>query len=76
MRFKKKFQQFGVCDQQSLRWQSDQSLCYWLEYSRSVKLLSVQHLEFLRLKGDCKGSSESTPVKMPHAWKSHVVAHF
>ena len=27
------------------------------------------------MKGDCTGSSESTLVKMPHCWKSHVVAH-
>ena len=26
------------------------------------------------LKGGCTGSSESTLVKMPHCWKSHVVA--
>ena len=32
-------------------------------------------LRFLSLKGDCTGgSSESTLVKMPHCWKSHVVA--
>ena len=41
----------------------------------SVKLLTKHHLEFLSLKGDCTGSSESTLVKMPHCWKSHVVAH-
>ena len=40
----------------------------------SVKLLSEQHLEFLSLKGDCTGSSESTVVTMPHYWKSHNVA--
>ena len=38
------------------------------------KLLTEHHLEFLSLKGDCTGSSESTLVKMPHCWKSHVVA--
>ena len=32
----------------------------------SVKVLTEQHLEFLRLKGGCTGSSESTLVKMPH----------
>ena len=42
----------------------------------SVKLLSEQHLEFLRLKGGCTDLSESTLVKMPHCWKSHVAAHF
>ena len=39
-----------------------------------VKLLSEQHLEFLSLKGGCRGSSESTLVKMPHSWKSRVTA--
>ena len=41
----------------------------------SVKLLTEHHLQFLSLKGDCTGFSESTFVKMPHCWKSHVVAH-
>ena len=41
----------------------------------SVKLLTEHHLEFLSLKGDCTGSSESTLVKMPHCWKSHALAH-
>ena len=27
-----------------------------------------------KLKGGCTGSSESTLVKMPHCWKSHVTA--
>ena len=27
------------------------------------------------LKSGCTGSSESTHVKMPHCWKSHVTAH-
>ena len=40
-----------------------------------VKLLTEHHLEFLSLKGDCRGSSESTHVKMPHCWKSHALAH-
>ena len=40
-----------------------------------VKLLTEHHLEFLSLKGGCRGSSESTRVKMPHCWKSHVTAH-
>ena len=31
-----------------------------------VKLLTEHHLEFLSLKGGCRGSSESTHVKMPH----------
>ena len=42
--------------------------------SMSVKLLTEHHLEFLSLNGGCIGSSESTLVKMPHCWKSHVVA--
>ena len=42
----------------------------------SVKLLTEHHLELLSLKGDYTGSSESTLVKMPHCWKSHVTAHF
>ena len=41
-----------------------------------VKLLTEYHLEFLSLKGDCTGLSESTLVKIPHCWKSHVAAHF
>ena len=40
----------------------------------NVKLLTEHHLEFLSLKGGCTGSSESTLVKMPHCWKSHVTA--
>ena len=42
----------------------------------TVKLLTEHHLEFLSLKGDCRGSSESTHVKMPHCWKSHAAAHY
>ena len=45
--------------------QSDQSLCLWLEYSISVKLLTVHHLEFLSIKRGHTGSYESTPVKIP-----------
>ena len=41
-----------------------------------VKLLTEQHLEFVSLKGGCTGSSESTYVKIPHCWKSHVMAQF
>ena len=41
----------------------------------TCKLLTEHHLEFLSLKGGCRGSSESTLVKMPHCWKSHIVAH-
>ena len=39
-----------------------------------VKLLTEHHLEFLSLTGGCIGSSESTLVKIPHCWKSHVMA--
>ena len=41
----------------------------------NVKLLTEKLLEFLSLKGECTGSSESTLVKIPHCWKSHVLAH-
>ena len=40
----------------------------------SVKLLTEHHLEFLSLKEGRTGLSESTLVKMPHCWKSHVPA--
>ena len=40
----------------------------------SVQLLTEQHLEFLSLKGGCRGSPESTLVKMLHCLKSHVIA--
>ena len=40
----------------------------------SIKLLTEHHLEFLSLKGGYTGSSESIHGKMPHCWKSHVVA--
>ena len=70
-----RFQQCGMCDQQSLRSaQSDQSLCESLEYSMIVRLLTEHHLEFLSLKGGCTGSSESTHVKIPHCLKSHALA--
>ena len=29
-----------------------------------------------KFKGGCKGSSDSTLVKMPHYWTMHVAAHF
>ena len=35
-----------------------------------VKLLTEHHLEFLSLIGGCRGSSESTHVKMSHCWNS------
>ena len=37
-----------------------------------VKLLTEHHLEFLSLKGGCRGSSEPTHAKMPHCWKSRL----
>ena len=40
-----------------------------------VKLLTERHLEFLSLKGGCRGSSKSTLVKMSNHWKSHAGAH-
>ena len=40
-----------------------------------VKLLTEYHLEFLSLKGGCRGSSESTLVKMSNFWKSHAATH-
>ena len=74
------FQQFGMCDQQSLRpacayAQPDQSLCLSLEYSMIVKLLTERHLEFLSITGGCRGPSESTLVKMSNCWKSRALAH-
>ena len=39
-----------------------------------VKLLTEHHLEFLSLKGGCRGLSESTHVTIPHCWKSHALA--
>ena len=57
-------------DQQSLisacaNAQSDQSLCLLLEYSMNIKLLTEHHLEFLRLKEDCTGSSDSSCQNAP-----------
>ena len=39
-----------------------------------VKLMTEHHLECLSLKGGCRGSSESTHVKMPQGWKFHALA--
>ena len=39
-----------------------------------VKLLTEHLLEFLSLNVGCRGSSESTLVKMPHCWKSYATA--
>ena len=76
-----------MCDQQSLRSacayaQSDQSLCWLLEYSMAVKLLTEYHLEFLSLKGGCTGSTDSTHVKCRivgnhmSRLKCHVMLHY
>ena len=54
--------------------QSDQSLCWSLEYSMNFKLLTEQHLEVLNFTGGCTGSSELTLVRMPHCWKLRVMA--
>ena len=40
-----------------------------------VKLQAEHHLDFVSLKGGCRGSSESTLVKMSICWKSHATAH-
>ena len=37
-----------------------------------VKLLTEHHLEFLSIKGGCRGSSESTLVKLSNYWNSHA----
>ena len=39
-----------------------------------VKLLTEQTLGFLGLTRGCTGTSASTLVKMPHCWKSHIMA--
>ena len=39
-----------------------------------VKLLTEHYLAFLSLKGGCRGSSESTLVKMSNCLKSHTAA--
>ena len=41
----------------------------------TVKLLTEHHLEFLSLKRGYTGLSETTLVKMPHCWKSHITAY-
>ena len=41
----------------------------------TFKLLTEHHLELLSLKGGYTGWSEFTLVKMPHCWKSHIMAH-
>ena len=41
-----------------------------------VKLMTEHHLEFLSLTGGCRGSSESTLVKMSNCWKCQAAAQF
>ena len=41
----------------------------------TVKLLTQHHLEFLSLTRNFTCSYESTPVEIPHSWKSHGTAH-
>ena len=67
-----------MCDQQSLRsacayTQSDQSLCYSLEYSISFKLLTKHHMEFLSLN---EAAQARLRLQLLHCWKSHVTGHF
>ena len=64
------FQQCGMCDQQSLRSEPLLVACIFYE----CLVLTEQHLEILSLKGGCSGTSKSTLVKIPHCWKSHVMA--
>ena len=42
----------------------------------TVQLLTEQYLDFISLKGGCTDLSESTIAKMPHCWKSRVMAQF
>ena len=65
-----------MCDQQSLRSacayaQSDQTLCWSLEYSISVKLLTEHHLKFLAYKGGCVAQA---PLSL-HLSKCHIVGN-
>ena len=41
-----------------------------------VRLLTEHHLDFLSLKGGCRGSSKYTLVKMSNCWKSHALTQF
>ena len=40
-----------------------------------VKLLTEHHVECPSLTGGCRGSSDSTLVKMSNCWKAHAAAH-
>ena len=68
-------------DQQSLRAacayvQSNQSLCYLLEYSMTVNLMT-EHTPFgvSKLERGLHGSSMAIHVEIPHCWKYHAVTH-
>ena len=52
--------------------QSDQSLRKSLEYYRAVKLLAEHHFGVSKLQSGCTRSLQSTLVKKPHCWQSHV----
>ena len=39
-----------------------------------VKLLTEHYLKFISLKVGCRGSSESTFVKISNCWKSRAAA--
>ena len=41
----------------------------------AIKATDRTALGVSKLKGGCTGLSESTLVKIPHCWKSHVTAH-
>ena len=41
----------------------------------TLRRLNEHHLKSLSLKGGRLGWSESTPVKIPHCFKSHVTVH-
>ena len=38
----------------------------------TIKLPNAYNFEFLSLNGGCRGSSETTHVKITYCWKSHV----
>ena len=68
-----------MCDQQRFRsayayTQSDQSLCWSLDYSMSSKLLTEHQLEFLNLNEGYTGSLESFQVKVLDCRKPHAKA--
>ena len=45
-------------------------------FASRLNILGVLSYWTNTITGDCPGSSESTHVKMPHCWKSHVTAQF